>query len=196
MENHFYDDFFDKYINVFTALNSCARTNTFIILEWNFCKMKKGNMDCHLEHVTHIIKWESTFSISIKLFRKSALNTHTHSKSNRKILTCCHSCLCCSRNQVWHEGAINVSHIICAIKKKNRTILTSSLLYKSLLFVCVCCCVVCPPLPWYFGGKIPVQTHFDSLDGVIGRRARDREKHIYGWRRCEAKLRWWKIFRR
>lgn len=143
------------------------------------------------EYIFHIYKINS---------KKCIKHTHTQhtlkiSKSNRKISTCCHICLCCSRNRVWHEEAINVSHIICAIKKKNRTILTSSLLYKSLLFMCVLLCCL-PSSALIFCGKIPVETHFDSLDGVIGSRARDREKHIYGWRRCEAKLRWWKIFRR
>lgn len=35
------------------------------------------------------------------------------------------------------------------------------------------CCL--PSSALIFCGKIPVETHFDSLDGVIGRIARERE---------------------
>lgn len=83
--------------------------------EYCYCEMKIVNM-------SHTI---SNRSSTIFMFIK--LNPKKNQIAKLRWL------LCCSHNHVWHEEAINVSHIICAIEKKNLTILTSSLLYKSLL---------------------------------------------------------------
>lgn len=83
--------------------------------EYCYCEMKIVNM-------SHTI---SNRSSTIFMFIK--LNPKKNQIAKLRWL------LCCSHNHVWHEEAINVSHIICAIGEKNLTILTSSLLYKSLL---------------------------------------------------------------
>lgn len=78
------------------------------------------------------------FFMFIKLRRKKCMANKRASRWNRKVHTAVAAatvsvCVRCWHNRVWHEEAINVSHIICAIKKENLPILTSSLLYKSLL---------------------------------------------------------------